>query len=104
MSATQPCFKDFLNWMVDNDDTEWLFDEHGAPSVTLCMAADLFNKDIDKATEALRRRVIARMDYARARRLRAREQADAAFYGKHGMTPEDALARIGPKLPPEEIT
>jgi len=44
-----------LGWLLDNDDTEWLSDECGSPSVTLCLVADIFGQDQDKAIADLRR-------------------------------------------------
>lgn len=44
-----------LRWLVVNDDTEWLDEEFGSPSVTLLLLADIFGKDAEKATADLRR-------------------------------------------------
>lgn len=49
-------YKSALDWLLDNDDTEWLDDDCGSPSVTLCLVADIFNVDQDKAIADLRRR------------------------------------------------
>ena len=43
-----------LEWLARNDDTEWLSDDCGAPSVTLCLVADIYGRDVDKATADLR--------------------------------------------------
>jgi hypothetical protein len=45
-----------LDWLLDNDDTDWLDDECGSPSVTLCLLADLMGIDQDRAVADLRRR------------------------------------------------
>lgn len=35
-----------INWIADNDDTEWLKDgDDAAPSVTAALVADIFGKD-----------------------------------------------------------
>lgn len=44
-----------LDWLLDNDDTDWL-DEDCGPSVTLALLADIFGVDQDKAVADLRRR------------------------------------------------
>lgn len=55
----RPSYKQALQWIADNDDTEWLRDEHGCLSVTAALVADLFGvsderikKDLLKKTEA----------------------------------------------------
>lgn len=45
-----------LDWLLDNDDTAWLDEEDPAPSVTLCLLADLMGIDQDRAVADLRRR------------------------------------------------
>jgi len=42
-----------LVWIAKNDDTNWLDDEYGRPSVTACMVADLFGKKIERVTADL---------------------------------------------------
>lgn len=37
-------YKQAIQWLVDNDDTEWVVEE-GYLSVTACLVADLFDKD-----------------------------------------------------------
>lgn len=46
-----------LQWIIDNDDIQWLDDdaEHISPSVTAVFAADIFDRDIDKVTADLQR-------------------------------------------------
>lgn len=45
-----------LDWLLDNDDTEWLHDDDASPSVTLALVADIFGVETEKATDDLRRR------------------------------------------------
>jgi hypothetical protein len=45
-----------LDWILDNDDTEWLHDDEGVPSVAICLVADIFDVDTEKAVTDLRRR------------------------------------------------
>lgn len=49
-----------LDWIVLNDDTEWLpkraDDEGDPPSVTACLIADLFGKPVETVTRDLIRR------------------------------------------------
>lgn len=42
-----------LVWIAKNDDTEWLNEDDGQPSVTACMVRDLFGKKIEQVTEDL---------------------------------------------------
>jgi hypothetical protein len=44
-----------LQWLIDNDDTEWLDEADGAFSVTLALVADIFGKTTEKATDDLRK-------------------------------------------------
>jgi hypothetical protein len=47
-------YKDAIQWMVANDDTEWC--RNGDPlSVTACLVADLFGKDDDQVRKDLER-------------------------------------------------
>lgn len=41
-------------WIALEDDTDWLDDENGSPSVTLSLVADIFDKPIERATQDLR--------------------------------------------------
>lgn len=50
-------YTDAIEWIAQNDDTEWLTNEYGSPSVTLHLVAELFGKDIEKATKDLRKKV-----------------------------------------------
>jgi hypothetical protein len=45
-----------LDWLLDNDDTEWLHDDDGQPSVALVFLADVYGVSVEKATTDLRRR------------------------------------------------
>lgn len=46
-----------IEWIAFNDDTEWLDDENGSASVTLCLVADIFGRTIEEATADLRRAI-----------------------------------------------
>jgi len=46
-----------IHWIAANDDTEWLDDEGGHASVTLCLVADVFGRSVDEATDDLRKLV-----------------------------------------------
>jgi hypothetical protein len=48
-------YREAIQWIVANDDTEWLHDEHGHPSVTAALVADIFDVDIEKVQKDLRR-------------------------------------------------
>jgi hypothetical protein len=43
-------YRDAIEWMVLNDDTEWLAEQDGMPSVTACLTADLFGKTTEQAS------------------------------------------------------
>lgn len=48
-------YRDAIEWIALNDDTDWLDDEYGySASVTLCLVADVFGRTIDEATKDLR--------------------------------------------------
>lgn len=54
----RPSFKAAIQWMADNDDTEWVgetADDDGPISVTAALVADLFGADHARVTESLRR-------------------------------------------------
>lgn len=44
----RPSYKQALQWIVDNDDTEWLRHEYGSLSVTAAFVADLFGVSDDR--------------------------------------------------------
>lgn len=48
-------YKAALQWVVDNDDTEWLTSEYGSPSVTAVFLADIYERSIDKVVRDLRK-------------------------------------------------
>lgn len=50
-------YKQAINWIVMNDDTEWLDDECPIPSVTACLVADLYGVDIEKVIKDLKKNV-----------------------------------------------
>lgn len=53
----RPSYKAALEWIALNDDTEFLNDEHGQPSVTLLLVADLFGKSVDLVMMDLRKTI-----------------------------------------------
>lgn len=57
--ANRMGYKEALEWIVRNDDTEWLLDEEcGAPSVTACLVADIYQDgDTDKVVRDLKKRI-----------------------------------------------
>ncbi len=48
-------YRDAIDWIAWNDDTDWLDDQRGCFSVTLALVADLFGKTTDEATADLRK-------------------------------------------------
>lgn len=46
-----------LDWIALNDDTESLKDAEPIPSVTVCFAADIYDKEIDDVMRDLARRL-----------------------------------------------
>lgn len=48
-------YKQAIEWMAVNDDTEWTKDEAPALSVTAALTADLFRKDDQTVTADLRK-------------------------------------------------
>ncbi len=51
-------YKATIDWLVRNDDCEWLFDPNGSPSVSTCLVADQFCHPIEKVTKDLKKRYI----------------------------------------------
>lgn len=49
-----------LDWLLDNDDTDWLDDENPIPSVTASLTADIFGHEVDRVTADLQRRLKTR--------------------------------------------
>lgn len=49
-----------LDWMRQNDDTEWVFPPEGEepiPSVTAVLTADIFDKQVEDVISDLRRNI-----------------------------------------------
>lgn len=46
-------YKDAIQWMVDNDDTEWAKEGEDAPSVTAVLIADIYGKTEDEVRSDL---------------------------------------------------
>jgi len=42
--ATKPSYRRALEWILENDDTEFLTDPNPIPSVTVALVADMFGK------------------------------------------------------------
>lgn len=53
----RPSFRQAVIWMALNDDTEWVREEGGIPSVTACLTADLFGRTEDEVRRALERQL-----------------------------------------------
>lgn len=51
----KPSFRAAIQWMADNDDTEWLSDEEPTLSVTAALVADLFGAEHERVVKSLRR-------------------------------------------------
>ena len=47
-----------VEWIVLNDDTDWLRDPNGVPSVTGCLIADIYGRTTDEVTADLRRALL----------------------------------------------
>ena len=56
-------YQSAIEWIAENDDTEWLHntDDEVSPSVTASLVADVFFREIEAVVEDLRR-VLARME------------------------------------------
>lgn len=50
-------YQDAIDWIAQNDDTDWLDDPNGSWSVTLCLVADIFGRTCEEATRDLRRAI-----------------------------------------------
>ena len=50
-------YRDAIDWITQNDDTEWLHDEGDdlIPSVTACLVADVFGRTAEEVTTDLRK-------------------------------------------------
>lgn len=58
MSAaiTRMGYRECLDWLLNNDDTTFLDDRYGSPSVTVCLVADIFRKKQDTVVADMRKR------------------------------------------------
>lgn len=52
----RPSYREAIQWLIDNDDNEWLDDEGPIVSVTAALVADLFGIDIDRVITDLRKK------------------------------------------------
>jgi hypothetical protein len=48
-------YKDAIEWIARNDDTEWVNDPNGCESVTAALVADLFNKTDEEVRDDIRK-------------------------------------------------
>lgn len=48
-------YKDAIQWIADNDDTEWVEEDAGTESVTAALVADLFSKTTEQVREDIKR-------------------------------------------------
>lgn len=53
----RPSYRLAIDWIADNDDTEWLDDEPPIPCVTATLVADLFGVADDKVIRDIARSV-----------------------------------------------
>ncbi len=52
-----PRYQDFIDWIVNYDDTSFLNDNNPIPSVTISMLSHVFNKPVETVIEDVRRRL-----------------------------------------------
>lgn len=59
MAIKRMGYKEALDWLLLNDDNEWLIDvEYGSPSVAACLVADIYQGgDTEKVTADLKKKV-----------------------------------------------
>jgi uncharacterized protein YidB (DUF937 family) len=54
-------YREAVQWIADNDDTEWVRNDKdtalGTPSVTACLVADLFGVDEERVRRDIKRRL-----------------------------------------------
>lgn len=50
-------YKEAIQWIVDNDDTEWVHDDDPIPCVTASMVADLYNVPIEQVVRAITKEI-----------------------------------------------
>lgn len=55
MNRTAMPYRQAIEWLCLNDDTYWLTDENGSPSVTAALVADIYGRTTDEVTVDLRR-------------------------------------------------
>lgn len=55
-AAKNPSYKSSLDWILNNDDTDWLDEEGASPSVTAAFAADIFGISMEKLVADLKKR------------------------------------------------
>lgn len=48
-------YSEALEWIALNDDTEWLEEDNGHVSVSLCLVADVFGREREEAVRDLRK-------------------------------------------------
>ena len=51
----RPSYRLAIEWLANNDDTEWLNDEYASVSVTCALVADMFGVDVERVTRDLKR-------------------------------------------------
>ena len=49
----RPSYKTAILWIWENDDTEFIHDADPIPSVTVCLAADLFGVSVERVMRDL---------------------------------------------------
>lgn len=50
-------YREAIQWLAYNDDTQWLSDSDPIESVSTALVADLFGVDVERVTKDLRRAV-----------------------------------------------
>lgn len=48
-------YREAVQWLADNDDTDWLDDPDGCFSVTTALVADIYDRHTDEVAADLRR-------------------------------------------------
>lgn len=54
------CYRDALDWMLDNDDVSFIEEEDPAISVTGAIVADIYDRTIEEVIADLRKRRLRR--------------------------------------------
>jgi hypothetical protein len=52
------CYRDALQWIINNDDTEWLHDDDPVISVTAALVADIYDRSTDEVIADLKKRYV----------------------------------------------